>query len=1180
MNNNNTQKTINERELEVLKFWNDNEIFKKTLKENSGAENFTFNDGPPFATGLPHHGHLLQSFIKDSIPRYQTMKGKSVRRVWGWDCHGLPIENLIEKELGLKTRDDIEKLGVEKFYNACFDSILRYEKDWQKVIPRVGRWVEMERPYMTVNNTYTESVWWSFKELYNKGLAYEGYRVMHICPRCETPVAASEVALGGYKDVTDISVYVPFRILESKVPLSYGEGLGEGPVYLLAWTTTPWTLPGNTAIAINKNIIYVKVKIENKIYVVAKSRVGEILKLKNISLNTSLNASLGEAPQSGEGVVLSEFSGADLIGKRYEPVFDYYKNVDMSNKENIWKVWHADFVTEDTGTGIAHEAPAFGEEDMQLAKENNIPIIQHVKMSGEFTVDVKDFLGLKVKKKDDTQSTDIEIIKYLAHNDKLFHKQKIIHAYPHCWRCDTPLLNYATSSWFVAVTKIKERLIEVNKGIYWIPDNVREGRFGKWLKGARDWALSRNRYWGAPIPVWKSDGEIFVPGSLSELQTRTKAKNKYIFVRHGETDANISKTLDANIKNQKDLNEKGRQQAKEAGDKLKSHNIDIIISSPYNRTKQTAEIIGEQIGITKDSITFEEKISEYKPGASNDGKTWDEFYAQNKGKGLSFIHDKLLGAEESKADLMHRVAKTLYELEEKYEGKTILLVSHKSPMAAIETYNKAQVFDKSTNTIPAFTNFGNAEILELNFKPLPHDETGAVNFHMPFIDNLKVYDSKGNVMVRSGGVFDCWYESGSMPYAQFHYPFENKKLFETNFPADHISEGVDQTRGWFYSMFVLGVALFDKSPYKAVGCTGLVMADDGKKMSKSLKNYTDPMELLSQYGSDAIRYFLLSSTVVKGENVDFADKNIQLTYSKNIGRLLNVLSFYTLYKQDNLFGSSSSEHVLDKFIVARLKQLKNEVTQGFESLEIDRAFRPVEKFIDDLSVWYVRRSRERLKSDDERVQHEAVSTLRYVLFEFAKVLAPIMPFTAEMLWQETKTEMDTGSVHLSMWGDVLEVMPEDIENINNMTLVREMVSAVLDERTKANIKVRQPLQSVTLKTVKYDAVKKDKALLLEILDEVNVKEIFFTKSDGDKDVLLDVTISEELKKEGIYREVLRMVQDKRKEVGLKVADVVSINLANSMSDEEKGVVKEWGDKLKKECNLLEINFADNFEIVR
>jgi len=1150
----NKPKSINEKELEVLEFWDKEKIFEKSLFENKKSDSYTFYDGPPFANGMPHHGHLLQSYLKDSIPRYQTMNGKYVRRVWGWDTHGLPVENLVEAELGLKSKKEIEIYGVDKFTKAAADSVLKFEEDWKKIIPRVGRWVDMDKAYMTMNNTYTESCWWAFSELYKKGLAYEGYKVMHICPRCETPLAASEV-VQNYQDVRDISVYVKFELTDE---------LG---TYLLAWTTTPWTLPGNTAIAVNKEIKYAKVEFNGENLILAKDLVPNVL--------------------GSEVKILEEIIGEKLVGKSYKPVFDYYNNSEQLEKlnninadaKNIYKVWHADFVTADAGTGIAHEAPAFGEDDYRLAIENKIPAIIHLGMDGRFYDIVTDFKGERVKWKGETQATDKKICEFLAAQGKILKTEIITHSYPLCWRCDTPLLNYATNSWFIAVSTMREKLVAENKKIYWIPENVRDGRMGQWLEGARDWALSRNRYWGAPLPVWKSKetGELFIPNSLKELQTKTKAQNNYFLIRHGETDANTATELgiiNVSKNDEKNINEAGKKQAEEAGESLKGKNINIIISSPYKRAIQTAEILADKLGIKKEDIVIAQEVQEFQVGSENEGKSWKEYYVENFG--VNILRDKMSGAEESKMDVMKRMSKFIADLESKHESKNILVVTHKSPIACLQIFNSGELYERGTGNLPEFANIKNCEILELNHKPLPVDETGAVNFHLPHIDNLKVYDTQGNVMKREGGVFDCWFESGSMPYAQFHYPFENKELFDKNFPAEFISEAQDQTRGWFYTMLILGVGLFDKSPFKSVITSGMINAGDGKKMSKKLKNYTDPIELMEKFGSDAMRYYILSSPVVKGESVKFTDLGVSQVYSKNISRLLNVLSFYKMYEENGVQTDCSSEHVLDKYIISRLRQVKLEVTKGFENLTVDTAFRPIEKFIDDLSVWYLRRSRDRFKSDLVQDRKLVLQTTRYVLENFAKVLAPIMPYTSEMIWKEIKDTTQPMSVHLTTWGESPELESSDIENIEKMEMARSMVSKILDERLKAKIKVRQPLLEATFNPNK----KIDEEYIEEIMAETNIRNIKFDSAVDADSVVLNLEITEELKKEGVYRELVRMIQDKRKEENLKVGEMVKIVLPESMTVEEKKVVEEMKKELMKETNLLDFSYGPSLKIVK
>lgn len=1097
----NVPKTIAEKEKETLAFWQDNDIFEKSIERPADKESvgdFSFYDGPPFATGMPHIGHILAGTIKDAIPRYQTMKGKSVRRVWGWDCHGLPIENLIEKKLGLKSKKEIEDFGVGKFNKDANDSVLMYDAEWKKIVPRLGRWVDMEKPYKTMDATYTESIWWAWKSLYEKKLAYEGNKMMHICPRCETPLAQSEVGLE-YHDVTDLSVTAKFELVDE---------LG---TFVLAWTTTPWTLPGNTALALKSDALYVKVRIEgmNGKYILAQERTSDVLKEMKYE-------------------VLETFEGGSLVGKKYTPPFTYFENVDIEHKENIWKIWHADFITLDTGTGIAHEAPAFGLEDMELAKLHNIPVIKHIKMDGTFIPSVTDFAGMKVKVAGDTQSADIEIIKWLAHHNVLFEKHKIIHSYPLCWRCKTPLLNYATSSWFIDVPKIKEKLLNENQKIVWVPSHTRDGRFGKWLEGAREWAVSRTRYWGAPLPVWKNEnGEIIMIGSLKELaeKNKQKAKNTYYLMRHGEAISNEKAVFETKGDPNNHLTEKGKRQVMDALASIKTHNIDVIIASPFTRTQETAEIVSSFLGIP---IVTEERIHEYYMG-DFDGRPATEYFDFYKHTYVEF--DTRPSHGETHREMMNRSMNAVMDIEKQYEGKNILLITHGGParmmIAGGELLTQEEVVGDEKAMITTLY-LGNAEIRKLNLQIVPRDETGAVNLHRPYIDEVEL-EVDGETYKRIPDVFDCWFESGSMPFAQLHYPFENKVTFDKNYPADFIAEGLDQTRGWFYSLINLGVALFDKAPYKHVIVNGTVLNEEGAKMSKSEKNYTDPMELVEKYGSDSVRYALLSSPVVKGENLQFSDDSVSDVYKKCISRLENVVTLYEMNLSEKVTPKNISEDTLDQWMIARVNQLIAQSTKGYDSYQLDDATRGIADIIDDISVWYTRRSRDRLKGDSGDIaKREAYETTLYVLLTLTKVMAPVMPFLSERIYKQIGGEKE--SVHLESW-PLLEVVNETI--IQEMKIVREVVSLGLMKRTETKINVKQPLLSVSFKkTISsnyFDLIK----------DELNVKDVFVNENQNEE-VILDTTITEALQKEGDMRKLIRAVQDMRKTKGLVQSDEVNL----------------------------------------
>jgi isoleucyl-tRNA synthetase len=791
-----------QKEEQILKFWEDNNIFKKSLEKEAPEGDFVFYDGPPFATGEPHYGHVVPSTIKDIIPRYKTMRGFRVRRRWGWDCHGLPVENIIEKELNLQAKKDILDYGIDKFNEKARAAVMRYADDWRKIVPRLGRWVDMDDDYRTMDATYTESVWWAFSELHKKGLIYEGFKSMQLCPRCETTLSNFEVSQG-YKDITDISVYAKFELKD------------EPGTFVLAWTTTPWTLPGNAALAINPVIKYVKVEVQGTKYILAESRLSVIKE---------------------EHKVLGPVETKDLLGKSYKPVFDYYVNdAQLKNKENAWKIYGADFVTTDSGTGVVHIAPAFGADDYELSLKEKIPFIQHVTTSGVFKPEVKDFAGLHVKPKDTKeekdlhQKTDIEIIKYLAHHGSLFAKEKLIHSYPHCWRCDTPLLNYAASSWFVKVTDIRDKLVKENSKIKWTPTEIGEGRFGNWLLGARDWAISRSRFWGAPIPVWKDEkGEAVILGSVADLKQYSVAKNTYFVVRHGESDNNEKGIMSAKPTNPHHLTAKGKTQAQDAAKWLKDKKIDMIFVSPYVRTRETAEIIAKNINFDPKNILVADEIREYETGIW-DGKVFADFQKE-------FAHaDRFETAPqggETYTELKKRMGDFIYGLEKKFSGKNILIVSHDSPLfllkAVADGLNRKQAVAIRDGR-DHFTE--NALPFALDFKPLPHNADYEVEFHRPYIDQVELVKD-GKRITRVPEVFDCWFESGSMPFGEAHYPFE-KNSFNPNpgpfskilgrtkgYPADFIAEGLDQTRGWFYSMLVLGVALFGKSPYKKVIVNG------------------------------------------------------------------------------------------------------------------------------------------------------------------------------------------------------------------------------------------------------------------------------------------------------------------------------------------------------------------------
>ncbi|MFH1956825.1 MAG: isoleucine--tRNA ligase [Patescibacteria group bacterium] len=912
------------REEEILKFWQENKIFEKSVKQAKGRPFFSFYDGPPFLSGKPHHGHILATTIKDTVVRYKTMKGFNVPRRVGWDCHGLPVENLIEKELGIKAKKDIEeKIGIEKFNKACKDSVFASKNIFEKTLARVGRWSDYLDAYMTLDNSYIESVWWVFKHLWERNLVYKDYRVTPYCPRCGTPLSNFEVNQG-YKETKDPSIFVKFK-LTSDVEKTY----------FLVWTTTPWTLTANVALAVNESIKYKVLSIngDNNKYIIASDRIAEVFKEKDYE-------------------AIKEIQGKDLLGIEYKPLFKFQ----VSSFK--FQVVAGDFVSTEDGTGIVHIAPAFGADDMKVGKENNLATIITVDNEGKMITPGYKWNGLFVK------NADKEIIKDLESRNILFKSEKITHAYPFCWRCDSPLLYYPLETWYIAVEKIKDELIQNNKKINWVPDHIKEGRFGKWLEGARDWAFSRNRYWGAPVPIWQC-----------------------------------------------------------------------------------------------------QKCGEY----------------------------KVLGSAE---------------------------------------------------------------------------EIGDINLHRPYIDEIVFNCKCKGKMKRVPEVFDCWFESGAMPYAQYHYPFENKKLVEETFPADFIAEGLDQTRGWFYTLHVLATALFNSPAFKNVVANGLILDSQGRKLSKKLRNYTEPEEIMEKFGADALRFYLLSSTAI-GEDYLFDDKGVQESMRKITANLYNSVNFFKTYaNSESRELKVESSNILDQWILARLQKAINDVSENMDKYDLTRSSRVFIDLLDDLSNWHIRRSRSRFQhNEDEKDYESAVSVLHYVLIEISKLIAPFMPFVSEKVYQELKGEKE--SVHLDEYPESRKLNVESGQILKEMKEIRNIVALSLEQRAKAGIRVRQPLQTLKIKNLK---LKISEGLLNLIKDELNVKEIIYDKSI-ENEIEINSELTPELIQEGIMRELVRNIQDLRKKSGLKPQDKIEINVETSKEGEE--IIKKFESEIKKFTNTQSIKFSAN-----
>lgn len=916
-------------EEEVLAFWQKEKIFERSVNERPENKAYVFYDGPPYATGLPHIGHLLASTIKDIVPRYKTMKGYRVERRFGWDCHGLPIEVLVEKELGFKSRKDIETYGIGKFNEYCRATVLRYVDEWRRTITRFGRWVDFDNDYKTMDPDYMESVIWVFAELYKKNLIYEDYRSSLYCTRCETPLSKMETAMdNSYKDVEDPSIYVAFAV--DKQPHTY----------FLSWTTTPWTLSANVALAIKEDAEYVDVELTS-----------------------------GRAPWFGRHLILARerlpyvfpeggyrqhkiYSGSDLIGWKYKQLQPF-----MKPEGDAFRVVTAPFVSLDDGTGIVHIAPAFGEDDFTLSKTENLPILLTVDNSGRFLPEITPWAGQHVK------AADPSIIEALHKQGVLYKEEKIIHSYPFCWRCSTPLIYKVQQSWYVKVEALKKKMISSNKKINWVPDYLKEGRFALGVAAAPDWGISRSRFWGVPIPVWRCDrcNKEKVAGSLDEL--------------------------------------------------------------------------------------------------------------------------------------------------EQFSGKR------------------------------------------------PHD------LHRPIIDEIAWACACGGTFTRVAEVLDVWFDSGAMPYGQVHYPFQNKEKFEATFPADFITEYIGQVRGWFYYLHVFSNALLGKESFSNCLTTGTILGEDGSKMSKSKGNMPNVNILFDRYGSDAMRLYLLGSSVMSGDAVCYREDDIVEEMRKVLMPLLNVFSFFKLYASEGekLKPMRAPKHVLDRWILARLESTRQEVENAMEAYELMTAARVLAPFVNDLSTWYLRRSRERFKGDDASDRSAAIMTLYSVLLTTTKVFAPFTPFLSEYLYQSLKpwSVKSKDSVHLESWPRAHKEFVDEALN-KEMALARQIVELGHARRAELAIKVRQPLQAVLVSSVKDTSI----AVKTLVIEELNVMKWVDVKG-AELSVDLDTKMTPELQQQGLHRELVRQINALRKKQGLTIHDRVHIIFSTDSQSLQELILSEI-DTLKRE----------------
>ncbi len=1136
--------SLPEVEERVLKFWKENDIFGKSLKKNKSKKKFVFYEGPPTANGRPGIHHVLGRSFKDIVLRYKTMSGFYVPRRAGWDTHGLPVEIEVEKKLGLRSKREIEEYGIAAFNKKCRESVWEYKDEWEKITERIGFWLDMDHPYVTYEKNYMETLWWIFSEVNKKKLLYKGHKVVSWCTRCGTALSSHELAQG-YKTTEDASVYVKFRLWPNQ---AIGRSFTtDEKTYILSWTTTPWTLPGNVALAVGDSIKYLVVGIEgsDEKYIIASLLAEKVLNTKYKILNI--------------------FSGNDLVGLTYEPLFD----VPKLKTEKSYKVYPADFVTTEDGTGVVHTAVMYGEDDYRLGMKVGLPAYHTVDVLGKFTVDVRELAGSYVKAKE----TEDAIFGYLKIKNSLLKIESYAHEYPFCWRCGTPLLYYARDSWFIGMSKLKQKLIASNATINWIPATIKQGRFGEWLRDTKDWAISRERYWGTPLPVWVCGkcGATEVLGSIGELEKKLgKSKNNYWVMRHGEAENNVLDIIDA-TRTKFHLTARGRKQVEASIRKFKKElsrkgeKIDIVISSDILRTKETDEI-GLKILGTVESKT-DRRLEEINLGADLAG-CHDEKYHVLFPTYASKFEKRPVGGE-SVRDLRSRLWQFLKECESRYEGKNILLVTHEYPIWMLfqiaEGWSEREAVAEKEKLGDDFVKF--AEVRRLGLKMVPRNDTGEIDIHKPYVDEAVFPCRCGGTMKRISEVADVWFDSGSMPFAEDHYPFDAKKI---DFPADYIVEGVDQTRGWFYTLLAVATLLGKKAPYKNVISFGLVLDKNGQKMSKSKGNAVNPWDVIQKYGADALRWYFYTVNS-PGEPKKFDEADLGKVLRQFILTIYNSYVFYKTYADKNSkykIPNTKCNNVLDRWILLRLNETVGAATKKMDLYDVGGAGKSIEDFVGDLSRWYIRRSRRRLQRSDDKKDYAAASAiLGYCLAELAKLIAPFMPFFAESLYRSVLPKGKL-SVHLEDWSSAKNPKSE-IRNsklLSDMKMIRELASAALAKRAELGIKVRQPLASLKIRSADW-RTKFSEELLSILKDEINVKEIVFDRKIKE-DFVLDTNITSELKEEGTIRELIRMIQDLRQDGGLTPKNKITLFI--EASSDVMALVGRNGKSLAKEVNAVDV----------
>ncbi|HTP57082.1 MAG TPA: class I tRNA ligase family protein [Candidatus Paceibacterota bacterium] len=1099
-------------EEDVLKFWEENHIFERSLKQREGNEPWVFFEGPPTANGSPGIHHFISRCFKDLFCRYQTMKGRYVLRKGGWDTHGLPVELQVERELGFTNKKDIEKFGVAAYNKKCRESVWKYKAEWERFTHRIGFWLDLKDAYVTYETPYMESLWNIIAHVNSQGLLYQAHRVVPFCTRCGTPLSNHEVAQG-YRKVTENSVYLKFKVTKSSKKLGLPKNTS-----ILAWTTTPWTLPGNVALAVGPDIRYALVAKGDEHFILAEELVEKVM-------GTPLKAE-------------RTFKGSELAGITYEPLF----SVRALKKPKSYKVYGADFVTTTDGTGVVHTAVMYGEDDYRLGVEVGLPTTHTVTEQGTFTGVSRELDGLYVK----DAKTEALILEHLKANDNLFAQVPYEHDYPFCWRCDTPLLYYAKDSWFIRMSEINKQMLANNDSINWVPSHLKNGRFGQWIAEAKDWAFSRERYWGTPLPIWRSKDkkQTLVAASLDDLEKYRATKgNTYWLVRHGEAEKNVRNIIDSGS-GRSGLTGTGRDQAlataKELERKL-SGKKPVIVSSPLPRAHETATIVAQYLGAKS---ATDRRLAEIQLGPSLDGCHDGDYHEMFPTYADKFTKRPPEG--ESLTDLRARVWEILKELEEKYDGKDIVLVSHEYPIWMIAdaangwsmAESVAEKEKRGNDFLPP------AGIEKIIVRNLPRNEGGVVDMHRPYVDTvtLKIPGSRA-VLTRIPELCDVWFDSGAMPFAQWHWPLDNTDVFATQFPADFISEGVDQTRGWFYTLLAVATLMGKGAPYRNIISLGHVLDEKGQKMSKSRGNIVKPDDVIDAVGADVVRWYFYTVND-PGDSKLFSMKDVRERMTGFMGTLANCLRFYELYEGADAHGERTE---LDRWVLSRLAGLIHDVSQRLDEYDPTAAARAIEAFVvEDFSQWWLRRSRRRA---------DARWLLRYILRTVALLSAPFIPFAAEDLWQKIRQSSDPVSVHLADWPRTShEDRNEKLEE--RMARVRADISAGLAIRKSQNIRVRQPLASVTIPGTGLDA-----DLEALIRDELNVKSVRYAPGE----VSLDLNITQPLKHEGWAREMMRVIQDLRKEAGFNVGQEALVRW-HTADAEAGGAIETWSELIARDTN--------------